>query len=249
MFPDLDTWAAGSGGMDSAWMWLLASSAWLPSSSDSPGWAWAVVEELDITIMCHWGATWLNTPLRFICLLQRVIQIKATQLEAPNYQVAEVKKKKNLLCILQTEGKCMGLHITVRDSNVTLFPGFCVRLTPGLLAGAGGLKYEGRLGNRFKWESHTHTVNPTSCSLGNGWREFGGYWVECISPEAELMTWSKFKPIGTHTGRHLLSNVLVTRSLPPQIFRASIISPQVQPGLLFHKLYVLVTCCSATHYS
>lgn len=51
----------------------------------------------------------------------------------------------------------MGLHITFQDSNVTLFPGFCVRLTPGLLAGAGGLKYEGRLGSRVKWESHSHT--------------------------------------------------------------------------------------------
>lgn len=82
-----------------------------------------------------------------------------------------------------------------RLSNVTLFPGFCVWLTPGLLAGAGSLKYEGRLGSRVGWESHSDTVNPISCSLGNGSRQFGGYWAKCISPEAELMTWGKFKPI------------------------------------------------------
>ena len=120
MFPDLDTWAAGSGGMDSAWMWLLASSAWLPSSSDSPGWAWAVVEELDITIMCHWGATWLNTPLRFICLLQRVIQIKATQLEAPNYQVAEVKKKKTCCAFYKQKGNVWG-SISLSETRMLPF--------------------------------------------------------------------------------------------------------------------------------
>ena len=106
------------------------------------------------------------------------------------------KKKKKLAGHFTNRGNCMGLDTTFQDSrNVTLFPGFCVQLTPGLLVGAGSLKYEGRLGSRVGWESHSDTVNPISCSLGNGSRQFGGYWAKCISPEAELMTWGKFKPI------------------------------------------------------
>ena len=108
----------------------------------------------------------------------------------------KTKTKQNLLCILQTGGNVWGLiPLSKTLEMLTLFPGFCVQLTPGLLVGAGSLKYEGRLGSRVGWESHSDTVNPISCSLGNGSRQFGGYWAKCISPEAELMTWGKFKPI------------------------------------------------------
>ena len=61
------------------------------------------------------------------------------------------------------------------------------RLTQGLQPGAGGLKQEGRLGSRVTRGSYSCTVNPTSCSLGNGTRESGRYWVKCISPKAESM--------------------------------------------------------------
>lgn len=166
--------------------WLAL--AWLPSSSDSPGRAWAVVEEPDVTIVCHWGATWLNAPLRFICLLQRVIQIKATQLEAPNYQAAEIKKKKKTCCAFYKQrGNVWG---SISLSKTRMLPcslvsvlswpqGFWLGLVAWNMRADWGAESNG---------SHTHTLNPTSCSLGNGWREFGGYWVKCISLEAELMT-------------------------------------------------------------
>ena len=147
LFPDLDTRAAGSGGVDSARMQLLASSAWLPSCSNSPGWAWAVDEEPNVPIGCHWGATWLNKLLRFICRLKRVTN-KSHSVGSTKLWSCWNLKKKNLLCILQTEGNVWGSIPLSETLECYPFPWFLCLADPRASGWGWQLEIRGQTGEQ-----------------------------------------------------------------------------------------------------
>lgn len=193
----LDTWAAGSGrhGLHGCGSWLALHGSlflWCPGRAWS-GWG------AQCHYRCHWGAHgW--THLRFICLSKS--NTTKSHSVGSTKTIKLLKLKTNLLCIYK-RGKMVGLHITFSKTRMLPCSLVSVLGWPQGFCGAGGLKYEGRLGSRVKWESHSHWI-PSCCSLGNGWRS-----LVILSQIAFLSRgwvndrWSKFKPIWTHSGCHL----------------------------------------------